>query len=108
MRERRTQELTSVVISQNGAGTQVLSSATAGQTTRLHRLVLTVAAATATIEIRRGATGLTGVMTLAVGVPLVLEYSEEPWFVTAANEALNLVVGGAGQVSGVCSLIKSA
>lgn len=106
--ERRTKELTGVSINQNGAGTQVLAAAVAAQTTRVHRLFLTASATTATVQFARGATNLTGVITLAAGVPLVLEYSEEPHFDTAANEAFNLIVGGAGQVSGQCEFIRSA
>lgn len=105
-KERRTKELTAVSINQNGAGTQVLVAAAAGEVARIHRLFLAPAAVTATIQFARGATNLTGVITIAAGGSLVLPYSEEPWFVTAPNEAFNLIVGGVGQVSGSCEYIR--
>lgn len=106
-------QLTQTVINQSGAGTIVLAPAIAGQKNRLYKLVLTVSAATATLQFQDQGEGgaainLTGVITMAVGVPLMLSFDGQPWFQTAAGlappsspqNALNLVVGGAGQVSG--------
>lgn len=107
MRERRTQELRHEAISTNTPGTLALTSALAGQTSRIHYLIL-VASAVLTVRIDRGATSLTGNMTLDVGVPLVFEYSVEPHFVSAPGEVLNLVTVGAGQVSGMFGYIQSA
>jgi hypothetical protein len=57
--------------------------------------------AATTITLQDGSTPLTGPMSLAAGVPLVLPFDSVPWFTSSLGNALNLVNGSAVQVSGL-------
>lgn len=60
-----------------------------------------VAAAAATVQLNSAAIPKTGPMTMAVGIPLAIAGSAEaPVVFCNENEALNVVVTGAVQVSG--------
>lgn len=93
------EELSSFKIDAAAAADVAIAAAVADQKTRLYQIVL-VAAADVTITVKSASTALTGAMTLTKGVPFILPFNGEPWFATAVNEALNITLGGAVQVSG--------
>ena len=65
-------------------------------------------AAAQTLDIKSGSTSLVGgPMTFGVGGGMVLDFSGVPWFVTAANEALNFVSSTTGVITGFVDYIKS-
>jgi len=89
-------QLVSAVLS----GTSTLGIAAVTKTIiRVYALFVSVATAT-TIEFEDGSTGLSGAMTLASGIPLVLPFNGYPYFVTSAGNAFNVVPGGSVQTSG--------
>lgn len=92
--------LTAFIINSAAAADIVIAAAAAGLKNRLYRLVLT-AAGTTTIQFKRGATVMSGAMTLIAGTPFVLEFSGEPWVTTAVNETLVITNGAAVQISGI-------
>jgi hypothetical protein len=98
--------LTSASISVASSGANELVSATGGQTTKVYAIFLVVAAAV-NIKFQSAATDLTGLMTMTASGSLVLDNSGEPWFTTATNEAFNLNLSGAVQVSGRIYYVKS-
>lgn len=84
----------------------VVSAGAGGVTTRVHRMFIVVAAATA-ITIKNGAgTSLTGAMSLSAGGSIVLEFSQEPWFKTSAATAFIINSSNAVQVSGMVDYMK--
>lgn len=95
-----TPALASVIINVAASGDLALVAASStGLATKLYRIVVVAASAT-TITFKDGSTGLTGAITLATGVPFVLDYTGEPWFVGTANTAFNLNNSGSVQISG--------
>ena len=102
----------SASISTNTSGDNILVAAPAaavgGASIRVHGYVL-VAAGSVTVQWAQGAgtgTPLTGAMSLITGTPLVVTPYDPAhgrnafYFALAANKGLNLVLGGAVQVSG--------
>jgi len=83
-----TSDLTYAFSSSSSSGEVTLVSATASQTTRVHRMVITAAAATV-IELRDGASGsaLWTVEFPAAGA-YVFDFDPRPWAKTTANTAL--------------------
>ena len=104
---RATSDLTGLRINNAAAsGDTALVSATASQTTRVHRMKLSVAGA-CIVQIRDGATVLEAFNFAGVGGGIVLDFSERPWYITTANTALNLNVSVAVQVDGRLEYVKS-
>ena len=89
-------------ISAAGSGNNTLVAAQgAGVKVRVIALLLVASAAvTAKFQSGAGGTDLTGAMSLAANAPLVLKASPTGYLETAANTLLNMVLGGAIQVSG--------
>lgn len=85
------------------AATADVVAAVAGRRIRVLAGLL-VAAGSVTATWKSGSTGLTGAMSMVVGVPLPMAPSNSmdtvPHLQTAAGEALNLTLSGAVQVSG--------
>ncbi len=94
---------TSLAISAASSGANTLLAAQTGYKIRVLAYTL-VSAGTVTAQFRSGAAGavLTGAMTLIAGVPLVVPLQREGHFETTVTTLLNLVLGGATQVSGHC------
>lgn len=97
-----------VVIDQAAAGDQLLAPIVGGTSVRLIGCTLVLDMA-GTVRFESGANGdaLTGVMTLATGIPLVLPNSENGWLECNKDEGLSLEVTG-GQCSGVAVLERVA
>lgn len=87
--------------------TTVVVAAIAGQRTRVMGLCL-VAAVAGTVQVQDTASNaLTGVMAVAVGVPIVLPISEAPWAESALGAGIQIVATGTSQsVSGVLTYIQ--
>jgi len=101
-----TTSLTNVPVSASASGDNALVAATAAQTTRVFRLLL-VAAGAVSLKLRSGTTDLMAAIPLAAGGSIVLDFDGEPWFETAANEALNLNLSAAVPVTGFLQHEKS-
>lgn len=102
-----TAALSSAIISCAAVGDNAIVTATVGQTTRAFKLFLVVAGAV-DLKFKRGATDLTGAMSLGAGGSITLDFDGEPWFVTGANEAFNINLSAAVQCSGLLLYEKSA
>jgi hypothetical protein len=74
-------------------------AAISGRKVRILSLVL-IAAGAVTVKFQSATTDLEGAMSLITGVPVTLPYNPVGWAQTASGEALNIVLGGAVQVSG--------
>jgi len=81
--------LLEAIVNSNSAADQTIVAAASGQTTRVYACFL-IGAAAIGITVKRGSTALSGVMTLAAGIPLILPFMGVPWFTTGANEAFVL------------------
>lgn len=101
-----TSDLTPVVVNISTAVTTPIVTATASQTTRVHRMRLNVAGAQI-ITVLSNATVLEVLNFTAAGL-FIWEFSTRPWYKTAANQALNFTTSAAVQVNGVVEYIKSA
>ncbi len=101
-----TSGLTNYIVNTAAIGDTTVSTATASQTTRVHRMRLNVAGAT-NLTVKSGATTLEVLKFAAAGF-LVYDFSTRPWYVTAANQALVISNSAAVQVDGVVEFIKSA
>lgn len=93
--------LNNAVISGNTAADQTVVAAVSGKVIKVYQLHM-VAAAAATATFKDGAsTSLTGLETLATGIPLILPYTGTPWFVTSSGNAF-IINQSAVQISGSC------
>lgn len=101
-----TNDLTAAVINISTATTTAIVSATASQTTRVHRVRLNVAGAQQ-ITVQSASTTREVLNFTASGM-LVYDFDSRPWYTTATNEALNFVTTTTAQVNGVVEYIKSA
>ncbi len=90
-----------------GSGDTTLVAAVSGQTTRVHRLRLSAAGATI-VTIKRGSTSLEVFNLAGNGDGVILPLSEEPYYITAANETFVLNSSAAVQVDGYLEYITSA
>lgn len=97
--------LTNYNLSTAAIGDTTVSTATASQTTRVHRMRLSVAGATV-LTIKSGATTLEVLRFPAAGF-LIYDFAARPWYVTAANAALVVSNSAAVQVDGVFEFVKS-
>ena len=101
--------LTSVAINAASSGDNSLVTATASQTTRVYKFFMVNAGATdVNVKFRSATTDFHPASPLKPGGSFTLDFDGEPWFVTAANEALNLNLSAAVQVSGRAYYTKSA
>lgn len=104
----KTPQLTGARINNAAAsGDTAIVTATASQTTRVHRFKLSVAGATI-VQIKDGATVLEVFNFAGNGGSAILDFSSEPWYVTSTNSALNINSSAAVQVDGRVEYIKSA
>jgi hypothetical protein len=88
-------------ISGASSGDNTLVSADATKKIRVFALsVVAAGAVTVRFESAAGGTALTGVMSFAANGGYVLPFNPAGWFETAANQLLNMELGGAVQVSG--------
>lgn len=96
--------LTPYVLNSSTIGDTTVSTATAGQTTRVHRMRINVGAAT-TLTVKSGSTTLEVLKFIAAGF-LVYDFATRPWYVTATSQALVISNSAAVQVDGVVEFIK--
>lgn len=94
--------LNSAKIDSAAGGDLTIVAVVSGKVIKVYQLELAAAGA-ATIQPKDGVggTALTGVETLATGVPLVLPNTGVPWFVTSSGNAF-VINTSAVQVSGHC------
>ena len=103
-----TSYLTYVHVTRSTSGETLAVSATSGQTTRVHRVTITVAGAV-TVELLDGSGGTSlrkWVFAAAVGV--VMDFSERDYAKTTANTALYVKTSAAVAVDVGIDYIKSA
>lgn len=98
-------DLTPVVLNIGTATTTEIVAAVPGQTTRVHRLRINVAAAN-TVTIKDGSTTL-HVMQFTAAEKETFGFSSRPWYITAVNSALNITTSTTGQVNGVLEYVRS-
>ena len=95
------QERTSVAISGATSGNNTVVAASTGYAIRVHSFTIVAASAVnVRFESGAGGTALTGVMTLAQSIPMVVNFEREGHFQTATAALLNMELSGAVQVSG--------
>ena len=97
--------LTGQRITFNATADQTIVAATAAQTTKAHRLRLSIAGAT-NISIKDGATVLE-VFQFAGAGALILDFSERPYYVTTANTAFVIASSALVAVEGRIDFVKS-
>lgn len=103
-----TSGLTAASVSVAASGDNTLVAGVAAQTVRVFRIFFVVAGAVnIQFKAATGGTALTGVMTMSAGGALVLDFSGEPWFVTATAGAFVLNLSAAVQVSGAVYYTQS-
>lgn len=98
-----TTAITPVFAAISGAtsGDNTLVAADATKKIRVFALYLVAASAvTVRFESAAGGTALSGVMSVGANGGIVLPFNPAGWFETAANQLLNMELGGAIQVSG--------
>lgn len=96
-----------VSISAASSGNNTLIAAAAGFKYRVLSYNLVAAGAvTAQFQSGAGGTNLTGAMSLITGTQVDMDHSEVGLFETASGALLNLVLGGAVQVSGHMTVAK--
>jgi hypothetical protein len=95
----RSTVLTPVVINTASSGDLALVAASGGNKARLYRLIL-VAGGITNITFKSAATALSGPIPLPANGSITLDFSGDPWFTTATNEAFNLNNSAAVQISG--------
>jgi hypothetical protein len=94
----RTVQMVATFINLSTTGDAVVIAATTGQVTSAYRLHLSAAAAVA-VQIKLGST-VVDTFQMTTGVPVVLGYEEEPYYVTAVATALTLNLSSAIAVTG--------
>lgn len=99
-------DLSAAVVNIASATDTTIVAAVSGQTTRVHRLRLNVAAAQQ-ITVKRGSTTLEVLNFTAAGF-LIYDVSGRPWYTTASNETLVLTTSTSAQVNGVVDYVTSA
>lgn len=100
-------QLTSAVISFSNTGANTLVSVTtAQQTIRVFRMLFIVDAATS-VTVMSGSTALSGALSFVANQGLVLDFSGDPWYTTAAGEAFILSQSGTALVAGTIWYAKS-
>lgn len=92
--------LKSVRINQSGVGTVTVEAAVPGQRHYVTAFSLDISATTALPQFESAATVIAGPYGRAVGHVFATGSRTDPLFWTATNEALEVVVAGAGTVQG--------
>lgn len=100
-------DLTGLHINTAASGDTTLVAAVASQTTRVHRLKISVAGPVV-VQIKDGATVLDVFHFVGNGRNVILDFSSRPWYVTTANTALVINLSGAVQVDGRVEYVTSA
>jgi hypothetical protein len=98
--------LARAVASSSTATTTSLVSATASQTTRVHRAVISCAGA-CLVELLDGTTNAKTIRFPGAGVA-ILDFAAEPWVITSVNTALQFKTSAAVQVDVDVEYVKSA
>jgi hypothetical protein len=104
----KTQVLTYASISTSSSGDQTVISGTASQTIRVYRMFLTVASQ---ISLKFGDTTVTyftGAMPFGPNNGVVLDFTGEPWFLTASGKGFVINLSGATLIAGIVGYTKSA
>lgn len=99
-------QLTPVVINSASSGLNTLVAGAGGKTVRLYRLVLFVGGAT-NLTFEDSSTPLSGPIPMNAGGSIILDYSGDPWYTTAAGDALNINSSSAVQLSGTAYYVQS-
>lgn len=94
-----TSDLTGLRINTAASGDTTLVEAVVGQTTRVHRLKISVAQPVV-VQIKNGSTVLDVFHFVGNGRSAILDFSSRPWYVTTANTALVINLSGSVQVDG--------
>jgi hypothetical protein len=81
-------------------------TATASQTTRVHRAIISCAGA-CLVELLDGTTNAKTIRFAGAGV-VILDFSSEPWVITTANTALQYKTSAGVQVDVDVEYVKSA
>lgn len=103
----KTTDLTPVLVAISSATTTAIVSATASQTTRVHRMKLRVAGAQV-LTIKDGTTNLEVFTFPAAGGNFILDFSSRPWYSTTAATALNFTTTTTATVEGLVEYVKGA
>jgi hypothetical protein len=103
-----TSDLTRVRVNTAVAGDNTIVAAVSGQTTRIHRMKLSVAGPVI-VQVKDGAGTILEVFNFAGnGGGLVLDFASRPWYITTANTAFILNLSAAVQVDGRVEYVTSA
>lgn len=98
--------LTRAQVNTTSATTTAIVGATASQSTRAHRIALTVAGAN--VLTFKSATTVLGVFEFTAAGSLVFDFNSYWWFKTANNEAFNLTTSTTAHVDGIVDYVKGA
>lgn len=105
----KTKRCTQALVAATASGDTSVVTATASQTTRVFAaFFMNNGDAEVTIKLRSATTGITNNVRLYPGGSWFLPHCGEPYFVTVANEALNINLSVAGTVDGWVDYEKSA
>ncbi|HEY9219553.1 MAG TPA: hypothetical protein VIO94_16010 [Phenylobacterium sp.] len=102
-----TSSLTAATIAKSTSGDTTLVAAVSGQTTRVHRMKFTCDAA-ALILVKRGSTTIDRFRFPSTGGAAILEFSQQPWYVTAGNEAFVINSSTTANIDGSVEYVTSA
>lgn len=101
--------LTRATVSISTATTTSIVGATASQTTRVHRIALTIAAGAAqTVTFQSASTSLGAFDIPDTGGSIVFDFSPYWWFKTATNEAFQITTSSTAAVKGIIDYVKGA
>lgn len=105
--EPTTAGLSRAAISISSSGDNTIIAGVGGQTIRIFRIFFVVSGAVS-VTIKDGAgTSLTGAMAFLANGGLVLDFTNEPWFVTSTANAFIINLGTAVQTSGAVYYTQS-
>lgn len=90
-----------------GAGDNTVIAAVAGQIIRVYKILLWANGSTSVTLKDGAATSLTGAMAFTAQTGFVLDYDDQPWFITSSGNAFVINLSAAIQVSGTLSFTQS-
>ena len=100
-------QLTPFVINTSASGLlQIGPAGAAGKTVKLYRLVLFVAGPT-NITFEDATNPLSGPIPMNAGGNMIFDFSGDPWYSSAAGDALNINSSNAVQLSGTAYYVQS-